>query len=295
VGAKLQAAEDDEPRADTPLLLPQARVSVNYLSVLGTPVIAGRDFNGIDSRESNVAIVDRSLARFLWKRENPIGRRFRVGDDGEWLTVVGIIDDIMFGAPDGSIGEMAILRPAGEEWTGSYFAIRTSGDPGSVLPAVRDAVRRVDPDQPVSKLSTADDALAAAVDKQRFTLIVLDALAAVALGLTVVGVYGVLSFTVARRTREMGIRIALGARSAQVLGMLLRDGILLVAAGAALGLGGALLLAPLIRGLLYDIQPTNAVTLLAVTLMMLAVGAAACVLPARRATKVDPVEVLKAE
>jgi putative ABC transport system permease protein len=201
----------------------------------------------------------------------------------------------MLGMPDGSYGEHVILRPAPASHAGTYFAIRTADDADALLPAVREVVHGIDAHQPIYTLASARTAILDELGKQRFFLIVVAALAAIALSLTAVGIYGLLSFVVQRRSREIGIRIALGAHARGVLGDILRGGMTLVAAGLVLGIAGALLAGRFMRSIIFGIEPADPATLIGVTAVMAIVAVVACLVPAGRAARVDPITVLKAE
>lgn len=291
----LQAHGDPEPRPDAPFILPWGRVRPDYLPTLGTRIVAGRNFEPGEGADSDVAIIDRDLARFFWDDQQPIGRRFRMSESGPWLTVVGLIDDLMLGMPDGSYGEHIVLRPASVTHDGTYFAVRAAGDPGPLVAAIRDVVREVDAYQPIYSLSTARQAILEELSKQRFFLIVVGVLAAIALALTAIGIYGLLSFVVQRRSREIGIRIALGAHARAVLGQVVGGGMKLVAAGVVLGLAGALVVGRFMRSIIFGIEPTDPATLIVVTALLACVAVVACLVPAGRAARVDPIAVLKAE
>lgn len=257
------------------------------------PIMAGRAFTDEDAGTDQV-IVNRALARFLWNDTNPLGRRFRIDAESPWLTVVGMVGELKMMGPDDRQGRFAILYPS-PRGGGGPLAIRTRGDPQPLLPSIRSVVRNLDPGMPIQELRPATEIYAESIDMPRFLLIVMTILSGLALLLATVGIYGVLAFGVAQRRRELGIRIALGAPLRRVSWGVLREGLLLAGTGVVIGAGVALGLSRLIRGLLYGVEPTDSVTLVSVVLSSLAAAALACYWPARRASRVDPVEVLRAE
>lgn len=293
-GTRLRA-EGAEPPADQPQLLPFASVPPDFFEVLDVSVVAGRALTAADAGTDHV-VIDRTLARFLWGSADPVGRRFRVGDESGWLTVVGVAPELRMMGPDDRQARFGILYPLGSD-APSYvpLAIRTRGDPRSLLPAFRAAVHELDPRQPVEEVRSASELYAETVEMPRFLLVLMSILAGLALALAAVGIYGVLALGVLQRRRELGIRIALGAPLARISGEIVREGLLLAGIGAAAGAAGALLLSRSIRGLLYGVHPTDPATIVAVVALTLAAATAACYLPARRATRVDVVEMLRIE
>jgi putative ABC transport system permease protein len=292
-------AEGQEPKELPALFIPQASVDDSFFAALGAPVVAGRSFTAEDTRESGHVIIDREMARFFWGDQSPIGRRFRIDADDEypWLTVVGMVEDIKLMGQDDRRGSMDLFYPLPRDAARSFMSIvvRTAVDPSTLVPAMRDAVRQLDPDLPIYRLQTGEQALAEVNDEPRFFLLMMSIFAAIALGLALIGTYGVLAFTVRQRRRELGVRVALGARGGQIEAMVLKQGVGLAAAGVLLGLLAAWSLSGVARSLLFGIEPTDPLTFAAVAAIMLACAAAACWVPARRATRVDAVEVLRAE
>jgi putative ABC transport system permease protein len=297
VRVELSAEGQDASQEGQPFFLPRVHVQGGYFEVMRIPLVAGRTFDATDDAESRSAIVDVDLARFLWGEESPLGKRFRWEEDGDWHTVVGVVGDVKLLGQDDRMGTFEIYHPLVPSEMRSFmsFAVRTSLDPPEVMPAIRAAVWELDPDQPITVLETADRALAESVDEPRFLVTLMTIAAALALALVAVGVYGVLSFAVGQRTRELGVRVALGAPTSGLRRMVLRDGLLLTGVGVAIGLGGAIGLSRVIRSLLFHVEPTDPVTLTVVAGVMIATAAVACYFPARRATKVDPMVVLRAE
>ncbi len=292
-------AEGGDPKNLPGLYIPSASVDTDYFRVLGAPIVAGRGFGRTDSPESGHVIVDRDTAEFFWGTENPIGRRFRLDADDEspWLTVIGLIGDLKLLGQDDRHGTMDIFYPLPSGRARSFMSLVIGAgiDPTALLPSIRGAVRALNPDLPIYRLRTGSQALAEENDKARFFLVMMVIFASIALGLAIIGTYSVLTFAVRRRQRELGIRLALGAEAARVKLMVMKQGVVLAGAGVILGLVGAVLLGRLAQSLLFDLAPTDPLTYALVSGVMLASAALACWVPAQRATRVDPVEVLRTE
>lgn len=298
VGASVQADSDDAPREDSPLLLPHSSAGTDYLPTLGTPLAAGRNFLPDEGPESHVAIIDRDMARFLFGDASPVGRRFRLGRSGTWREVVGVIDDLMLGGPDDARGSFVMLEPVGAGGLASRFgelAVRVSGDAEAILPRIRQTIAAIDPGQPIYSLQTAESALAEVVADRRFFLVVMSSVATLSVVLAGTGVYSVLAFTVARRRRELGIRIALGASAWNVASAVLRSGVGLTAVGVVLGSVAALQAGTLVESLLFQTSATDPASYGLVAAILLGVATVASLGPARRAAQADPVETLRAE
>ena len=288
-------AEGLEPPEERPRYVPNTDVALDYFEVMGLDIVEGRGFVPGD-HESDAVVIDLDLARFLWGDASPLGRRFRI-EDRDWLTVVGVVRELRLTGRDQREGPYQLLYPAPSDEAGSYIEllVRTEGDPAALLPVIRETFRAVDPAQAVFRLRTAAADLAEEEEKPRFLMTLMSLLAAVAVTLASVGLYGVLAYSVRRRDRELGVRIALGAARGEVRSMVLREGLVVAAIGIGAGLVGALFASRTIEQLLYEVEPGDPSTLAATALLFLAIAAAASFLPARRATQVDPVEVLKAE
>jgi predicted permease len=273
------------------------------------PIVEGRTFRDDGSdRPSHEMVVGRALARRFWPDGSAIGKRIRTGGpNAGWSTIVGVVGDVhdesltkpvdemvyqpivsvqqpLPGAPDSVVAENTVS-----------LTIRTSGDPMTVLPAVRREIWGLDRNLPLVNVRALSDVVGGAMARTTFTLIMIGAAAGVALLLGAIGIYGVISYLVSLRTREIGVRMALGARSDQVRRLVVRQGLVLAAVGVAIGLVGALALTRLITSLLYGIAPYDPVTLIGVTVGLLAVSALASWLPAMRAARIDPIEALRAE
>jgi putative ABC transport system permease protein len=274
-------------------------VSAGYFRAVGMRLIAGRYFDERDSPDSQpAAIVNEASARQFWPGRNPLGHRFRLDDDNQpWLTVVGIVADVKQVGLDVA-GRAENYYPVTQPYAAvGYFnprdlAVRVRGDPLGYATALRQAVWSVDANQPIAAVQPLSDLVAKELSVQRAQLWLLGAFAGLALLLAAVGLYGLLSHLVAQRTRDIGVRMALGASRAQVLWWILGQGFQPVAAGLALGIVGALLLTQWMRKLLYDVSPADPATLVLVALTLTVVAAIACGAPARRAATIDPMQAL---
>jgi putative ABC transport system permease protein len=268
-----------------------------YLATIGVPLQAGRFFAELEPQP--VAVISVGLAQRLWPTEplsSVVGRRIRPGDlNSPLVTIVGVIGDVRSGALDRE-AMPAIYRPQrGSGWLDMTLVARTSGDPIALASAIRAEITRLDHNLPISQIRTLDDVVSASVATRRFqtTLVVLFAM--LALALAAVGVYGVTSYAVTQRTREIGVRIALGAERSRVLTAVLMGGLRPVALGLAIGLVAAALAARVIRSFLFGIGSVDPIAFGAAAGVLVVAAALACYVPARRAAGVDPVTALRFE
>ena len=290
---------EGRPAAE-PQLLPTAElrmVSPEYLRTMEIPIIQGEPLPAAtDSLSSLYAMVNRTLARQEWAGRSPVGQRVQVlGPQGPWLTITGVVGDVRQASPDlPPRPELYVshrLNP-GQEMS---LVIRTSGDPDALSSAVTRAVRSADPEQPVFGVMSMEHLLADASAERRFSLLLLTLFAGIALLLSSIGIYGVMAYTTSQRRHEIGIRMALGAASPDVLGLVLRQGMRLVLLGLGAGLFGAWALSRVLAGQLYGISPRDPLTYASVAALLGAVAFAATWIPARRATRVDPMISLRSE
>jgi putative ABC transport system permease protein len=272
-------------------------VTPDYFRALGIALRRGRPFDAADrARAPEVAIVNETLARRLFGAADPIGKKVLFArPEGKGVTVVGVVADVRhegLEAPPRGV----VYRPfAQDPRRFAFLAVRTPADPGALIAAVRREVASLDRGLAVHDVATMGRRLDDALATRRFNTVLLGAFGLVALLLSGVGLYGVMAHAVTERTRELGIRIAIGAAPGQVRALVLRQGMAMAAVGAAVGAGAALAGSRALEGALYGVGPTDAVTFLAVPVILLAVCGIACELPARRATRVDPAVALRAE
>jgi predicted permease len=271
-------------------------VSDGYFAAAGLPLRAGREFTARDdARAPMVAVVSEALARRAWPGESPLGKRLRVPGWPDWATVVGVADGAKHTTMAAPLQPQAYVSFRQRPLIFTGAVVRTTGDPMARAEAVRRAVWRVDPDQPVWRMRPMEEIVAESTGAARALAALTGAFALVALTLAAVGVFGVMSFLVTQRRREMGIRVALGARGGQVAAMVVRHGLRLTAAALGLGLAGALAAGRAVASQLYGVSPGDPATLGGVALVLALAALAACWLPARRAGRVDPKVSLTAE
>jgi putative ABC transport system permease protein len=294
-------SQGDKPSLD------QYDVTPDYFRELSIPLIAGRLFWDQDDRNHiNVALINQTAARRLWPGQNPIGARVHTGADNEpWRTIVGVVGDVYQYGLD-SQKTMQLYYPY--EQDAAYdmtFLLRSdsmnvgqtpsSANPVTLGSAVRQAVFAVDKDQPVSSIEPLDQVLADSIAARRFSMSLLALFACGALALAAVGIYGVISYSVTQRTNEFGIRLALGAQAQDVLVLVVRQSMLLIALGTGIGLAASFAITHLLSSMLFGVSATDLPTFAAVSLLLIAVALLACFVPARRATKVDPIVALRWE
>lgn len=268
----------------------------NYFATLGIPMVEGREFRpGDDSAAAQVLIIDEELAKRYFPKMSAIGQRVRIDSDTTPITVVGVVKPVrMYNLQDP--GRPEVYSPdAQSTYRGVTMVMRTSGDANRLKPTVRAAFHEVDPEQPITRIETMDDVVTASLGESRLVLVIVSAFALTALLLAAIGIYGVTSASVAARSKEVGIRVALGAQRSEVLGLMVRRPLVLVSGGVMLGLIGTAATGTLIAKLLYGVSPTDPLTIAAVTLGLLVVAALSAFAPARRATNVDAAQVLRAE
>lgn len=290
--------DDAEHRLNVNLQL----ISDSYFKTMGIAMLRGRTFTPADTASSMpVAIINQQLARRLFKDEDPIGKRIYhdvVGlseHTAGTVQVIGISADVKDEALDQPASEAIYLpfEQAPVRW--SFLDVRSVGNPDVLLPAIRRAVAAMDPDQPIEQVTTMEQILGESLASRRFSMILLGVFACIALVLAAVGIYGVIAYLVAQRTAEFGLRIALGAKPAELLALVMRNGLKLAAIGCTLGIGGAAVLGRAMRSMVYGVSATDPLTFVAAACVIVVVASLAILVPARRATKVDPMVALRYE
>jgi putative ABC transport system permease protein len=276
-------------------------VNKDYFPAMGIRLIEGRLFDERDGPGApNVAIVNQSMARMFWGNQSPLGRRVRPGFSDPWCTVIGVVADVKNAGLDQPTGTELFLpfnQPQGlaADVRKFYIILRASGNPSSLIGAVRKDLHDLDPGVPLAEIRTLDDVMSAAQSRPRFLTTLLSLFSIVALILATIGIYGVISYAVAQRTTEFGLRMALGAGQDDVLKLVVVQGFKLTLVGVAIGIGGALALTHFLSSLLYGVKPSDPATFIAVSLVLASVALLASYIPARRATKVDPMVALRYE
>jgi putative ABC transport system permease protein len=277
-------------------------VSPDYFRTMEIPVIEGRPFEARDDRKAqSVIIINETLARRYFAGENPIGRRITLNEDNpketDWATIVGVVGDTKPRAVDltGSPVPEMYMPFAQQPDSTTGLMIRTTNNPENIAAAVRHEVQTLDKDQLIYNVRPLESVMSEAVATPRFRTSLMGVFAVVAVILAMVGIYGVMSYAVTQQTHEIGIRIALGARAADVLNLIVRNGMTPVLVGVALGLAGAVGLTRLLTSFLFGVRPTDALTLTTVSIGLILVALVACLIPAQRATRVDPLEALRCE
>jgi len=267
-----------------------------YFAAMGMPIIKGRAFESSDTATSlPVAIVDEKLASMYSPTGDLVGKRIRIGGGDPWLTIVGVVPNVKNRKLDEEPWPY-VYRPY-SQWIRreTMLVVKTSVDPTALVGNVRQEVAKLDPELPLSKVSTIQQAMDRSLVTTRLTNSLLAGFAATALLLALTGIYGVMSLNVANRRSEFGIRLALGAQTANVLRMILGQGLRLAVVGVALGLLAAIVLTRLLQGLLFGISASDPWTFALIAMLLVGVALLACWIPARRATKVDPLEALRNE
>jgi putative ABC transport system permease protein len=303
-GTGIQRSFLIEGRPEPKLNVGFRMVSPDYFQAIGVPLLAGRLIDDRDRENAiSVAVVNETFARIFLANEDPLGKRIKIGSAQgpfPWLTIAGVVEDVKHNGLDSETRpEMYVpyLQPLLPSWgvPPMFLVVRSESEPASLAAAVRGVVRELDRDQPIYGVATMGQLLSRSIAPRRFNMTLLAVFAALALALAGVGIYGVMSYAVTERTREIGIRMALGAQAGDALKLVIRQGMKLALVGVALGLMGAFALTRLMENLLFDVKATDRLTFIVISILMTSVALLACWIPARRATKVDPMVALRCE
>jgi predicted permease len=290
----------DQPEVDVRLISP------GYVSAMHISLLRGRDVDDSDvPGRPGAVLISQSMAKLFWPNEDPVGKHLTMYFFPDMArVVVGVVADVKLQALNETrpaptlylpLGQLS--PPKGTNWRsfGMILAVRTGMEPVSAIPSISSFVRNVDADIPLLNIRTMDDWVSTSLSPQRFAMLLLASFAGLALLLAVVGIYSVMSYSVSRRTHEIGVRVALGASRADVLALVVRQGLVLALTGSAIGIAGALLLSRLMSSQLYGVSPTDPITFVAVSVLLTLVALAACYIPARRAMQIDPMVALRYE
>ena len=289
--------EGNQPSEGQDLIQSDARVAgVGYFETMGIPLISGRFFDQHDTEDSlPVIVIDEHMARNYWPNANPLGGRIRFGTDNPWMTVVGVVGNVkQYDLENES--RVTMYLPAAQAGGGTmYLVARTSVAPLSLATTISSSVHSMDSNIPIFDVKTMEQRLSESLARRRFAMLALGVFAGFALLLAVIGIYGVISYSVAQRTNELGIRLALGASRVDVLRLVLSAGFKLVLIGIGVGLVLSFAVTRFLSSLLFGVRATDLLTFGALSVLMIVVSLLACYLPARRATKVDPLVALRYE
>ncbi len=278
------------PEADYTVVTP------NYFETLQIPLLQGRQFNTHDRKDSpGVIVINDILAQRLWPSQNALGKRFRIGFEERQREVIGVVGSIKQTTLDAEVRPAMYMPHQQSPNSGMTVLVRTRGEPLAMAAAVREEVRALDRDVPVTQVQTMERVVGASVAQPRFSMLLVGLFAGLALVLSAVGIYGVMAYSVSRRAHEIGVRMALGASAREVLKLVLKDGMTLALAGIGVGLLGAFALTRLMASFLFDVSAKDPGTFATVAVFLAVVAFIACYIPARRATKVDPLIALRNE
>jgi putative ABC transport system permease protein len=295
-------AAQDKPMAN-PEMVPSGDryvVSADFLETMRIPLIEGRAFTAVDERDTTnlVAMVSQALAAKIWPGESPIGKRIRMGgDDRPWRTVIGVTKNVHHQGLDAA-QTMQFYVPE-RQWLFSdnqeILIVRTKADPNAIASLVRRTIHDIDPTQPIVGMASMDQVIATSTGQRRLALVLFAGFAIAALLLSVAGIYGVLAGNVAERTREIGLRAALGATPGRILRLVVGHGARLAVVGLGLGVLGALALTKSLQAMLFGVGPHDPLTIIAATALLLATTLIACIVPALRAVRVDPSQAFRSD
>ena len=288
IDGRAMPAPGHEPSAGYQVVTP------GYFGAMGIPLVSGRDFGTGDVRSAQqVALVNHTLAEREWPGADPIGRRLRIGRDEPWMTIIGVVGDIRHMGPATPPRPEFYQPHAQRSFPFMAFVVRTRHDPAAVVPSIRGEISRLDPAQPVSGVATMDEHLARALSRPRFMSTLVASFGGLALALSVIGIYGVMAYSVTQRTREIAIRMALGAHTGAVVRMILARTAWLALIGVGAGVAGAAALTRVLSGLLFGVGAVDAATFAAAALLLGGAALAAGAVPALRATRIEGAEALR--
>jgi putative ABC transport system permease protein len=286
---------------DNPTSLPEigySPASDGYFAALGIPLLRGRLFGPQDRDDApGVVVITDAVAQRWWPGTDPVGARVRIGPDPShpWATIIGVVGDVRHDGAAGDLRPTVYVSQRQDHWGYARFALRVTGDPEAIIPQVRAALRAIDPALPLGTTSTMEEIVDASLATRKLPMQMIGAFAALAMLLSALGIYGVTAYAVSARTREIGTRLALGATPRGILAMILRQAASSAVIGSVLGIALAVAGGRLLRGLLFGVAPADGTTIAAACVALVALMLLAAAIPARRATKLDPVSALRAD
>ena len=270
------------------------RSVIDYFRTMGMTLASGRAFTASDRQDSPlVVVVNQTMAQRYWPGTSPLGKRVRLTGYQDWREVVGIVRDVRSWGYEVPVNPEMYMPLEQFVWTSMYFAVATEGNPTTVAGAVREQLRAVDADLPLSNVQTMEQVAARSMASRRVSMQMLATFGALALVLAAAGIYGVMAHLVALRTSEIGVRMTLGARPPDVMKLVMREGLTQALVGLAIGLTAGVWLMSTFRTMLFGVHPADPLTLIAVAVILSGTALAACFIPARRAMRVDPVQALR--
>ena len=285
-----------EPQAGQEMIVNTSGVSPEYFRTLGVPVLKGREFSDRDTDDSPlVAVINNDLAKVYFPNEDPINKRISFTDGESWISIVGVTGDVKRLGLDTDAKPEVYLPYLQAASRSMSLVVRSNADPAGLAAAMKTQIQMIDKDLPLDEARTMQELLAESNSGRRFNMLLLTMFAGVALLLAIVGIYGVMSYTVAQRTKEIGIRVAIGAQAGDVFRMVIGHGMMLALIGIALGLTAAFGVTRLMSSMLFGVEPTDPTTFIVIALLLAVVAFVACYIPGRRATKVDPLVALRYE
>jgi putative ABC transport system permease protein len=293
----------DRPASNDPEKRPFANYNIaspGYFAAVGTPLLRGRDFLESDTADSTpVVVINDAMAKKFWPEEDPVGKQVGLGSTRfPLMTIIGTVADVKHLSLRESPGPEMYVPYTQKPYPSMlimHVVLRSAGDSESLTGSVREVISRLDPDLPIAKVTTLETLVNNSLAQPRFSMLLMASFGGLALLLACTGIYGIISYSVAQRTREIGIRLAVGAQPRQVLGMILGQGVRLAGLGIVIGLTAALSAMHVMTGFLYGVQATDPITFVGITLLFVVVALLACYLPAQRATRVDPLIALRYE
>jgi len=295
-GSDFRIEGHPEPEAGKELIIHTRSVSPGYFGTLGIRLLKGRDFSDRDKSDApRTAVINSELARIYFLNEDPLGKRITFDDGQSWISIVGVIGDVKQLGLDSSAKPEVYFPYLQVSEPSMSLVARTVSDPLSLAAAVKNQIQTIDKDLPIDEAKTMQQLLAESISGRQFNMLLLTIFALVALVLAVVGIYGVMSYTVTQRTHEIGIRVAIGAQSRDVFRMVIGQGMRLAIIGVAFGLVGAFGLTRLMTSMLFGVEPTDPATFVTIAVLLTVVALVACYIPGRRATKVNPLVALRYE